>query len=87
MLPTTAISQRSLKALREETTVLALREGDVLSNRYRLEQKIGEGGMGAVFIAHDQELDRRVAVKLLAASFVNDPDVQERFERIRASLP
>ncbi len=81
MLPSTSVSQRSLKALREETTVHALREGDVLSGRYRLEEKIGEGGMGAVFTAHDQELDRRVAVKLLAASFVNDPDVQERFER------
>jgi serine/threonine protein kinase len=81
VLPSTSVSQRSLKALREETTVHALREGDVLSGRYRLEEKIGEGGMGAVFTAHDQELDRRVAVKLLAASFVNDPDVQERFER------
>jgi serine/threonine-protein kinase len=55
--------------------------GDVLSGRYRLEEKVGEGGMGAVFTAHDTELDRKVAVKLLAASLVNDPEVLERFER------
>ncbi len=58
-----------------------MRTHDVLLGRYRLEEKIGEGGMGTVFIAHDAELDRKVAVKLLAATLVNDPEVRERFER------
>ncbi len=80
-LPRTSVSNRNLKPLREETTVHALREGDVLLGRYRLEEKVGEGGMGAVFTAHDAELDRKVAVKVLAAGFVNSPDVLERFER------
>ncbi|MGV3619206.1 MAG: serine/threonine-protein kinase, partial [Archangium sp.] len=66
---------------REEKTVNAVRAGDVLSGRYRLEEKVGEGGMGAVFVAHDTELDRKVAVKLLAAGLVNDAEVMERFER------
>jgi eukaryotic-like serine/threonine-protein kinase len=53
----------------------------VLSARYRLEQKIGEGGMGSVYLATDLELDRKVAVKLLAKQLVGDREVVERFER------
>ncbi|MEW5738891.1 MAG: protein kinase [Myxococcota bacterium] len=78
-----AVSQRNLKPLsnREEKGVVPVRVGDVLLGRYRLEQKIGEGGMGTVYIAHDVELDRQVAVKLLAANLVTDDEVVERFER------
>ncbi len=81
--PSTSVSQRSLQPIgfREEKTILPVRIHDVLVGRYRLEDKSGEGGMGAVFIAHDSELDRKVAVKLLAASLVNDAEVLERFER------
>ena len=82
-MPPTSISGRGLKpvSFREEKTVLPMRTHDVLLGRYRLEEKIGEGGMGTVFIAHDNELDRKVAVKLLAAALVNDAEVLERFER------
>jgi serine/threonine-protein kinase len=81
--PNTAVSQRGLKpvTLREEKTINPIRTDDVLSGRYRLIEKIGEGGMGTVYTAHDQELDRQVAVKLLAANLVNEPDIVERFER------
>jgi serine/threonine-protein kinase len=78
--PSTSISQR-LRPFREEKTVLPVRVADVLAGRYRLEEKVGEGGMGTVFVAHDQELDRKVAVKLLAASLMHDAEVLERFER------
>jgi hypothetical protein len=82
-MPATSVSNRHLKPVtfREEKTVLPMRTHDVLLGRYRLEDKIGEGGMGTVFIAHDSELDRKVAVKLLAAALVNDAEVLERFER------
>lgn len=64
-----------------EQTVQGVRLGDLLSGRYRLEQKIGEGGMGSVYLAVDLELDRKVAVKLLAKNLVGEADVVERFER------
>ena len=79
----TAASQRNLKPLsnREEKVVTPVRVGDVLLGRYRLQEKIGEGGMGTVYVAHDDELERQVAVKVLASNLVTDDEVVERFER------
>jgi serine/threonine-protein kinase len=50
----------------------------VLSDRYRLERRIGRGGMGAVYAAEDTALGRRVAVKLLRED-LGDPSAAERF--------
>jgi len=48
---------------------------------YRLIEKIGEGGMGAVWKAVDTTLDREVAIKLLPDGLASDGDRLERFER------
>lgn len=56
-------------------------EGRVLNDRYRLEQKIGEGGMAIVFRAEDQLLGRKVAVKVLRPQFSSDIDFIRRFQR------
>ena len=46
---------------------------------YRIENRLGGGGMGEVFLATDTRLDRQVAFKILASGFAQDPDHMQRF--------
>jgi serine/threonine-protein kinase len=55
--------------------------GDVLAGRYELEELVGTGGMSSVYRAHDRELDRRVALKILHLRFADDDEYVERFLR------
>jgi DNA-binding beta-propeller fold protein YncE len=48
---------------------------------YRLEEQIGRGGMAVVFRAHDQRLDRQVALKILAPGLALDDAFRQRFIR------
>jgi Tol biopolymer transport system component len=48
---------------------------------YRITAKLGEGGMGEVWRATDTKLNRDVAIKILPASFAQDPERMARFER------
>ena len=50
-------------------------------SHYRIVDKLGQGGMGEVFLAHDTTLDRKVAVKMLPDAFARDPERLSRFER------
>ena len=48
-------------------------------SRYQIRSKIGEGGMGEVYLAQDTKLDRKVAVKILPPEFAGDQDRLRRF--------
>ncbi len=48
-------------------------------NRYKIISLLGEGGMGAVFKAHDLTLQRDIAIKVMHAHFAHQSDFQERF--------
>jgi serine/threonine protein kinase len=49
--------------------------------RYEIRSLIGAGGMGEVYLAHDDKLGRQVAIKMLPATFATDPERLSRFER------
>jgi serine/threonine protein kinase len=49
--------------------------------RYKIISKIGEGGMGEVFLAKDTTLDRKVALKILPPELTNDDERMRRFEQ------
>jgi eukaryotic-like serine/threonine-protein kinase len=55
--------------------------GELLKDRYRLEHTLGRGGMAAVWLGHDEVLDRPVAVKVLSDTIASDPGFVARFRR------
>jgi hypothetical protein len=52
-----------------------------VDNKYRIEQLLGRGGMGAVYRARDMRLDRLVALKVVRAELLGDPEARRRFRR------
>ncbi len=59
----------------------AVREGDVIHGKYRVERIIGEGGMGVVVAARHLTLDKQVALKLLSPKSGDSAEALERFTR------
>jgi serine/threonine protein kinase len=59
----------------------SLLTGRLLADRYRIEEVIGRGGMGAVYRAIDERLGRQVAVKVITLSGGADPEARERLRQ------
>jgi serine/threonine-protein kinase len=55
--------------------------GTLVKGRFRLENKLGSGGMSTVYRAFDQTLERWVAIKLMHREFSSEPEQLERFRR------
>lgn len=59
---------------------------EILNNRYKILSLLGEGGMGEVFLAADQQTGQNVAVKILARLLSTNPESLERFKREAETL-
>ena len=55
--------------------------GQVIGERYRIERKLGEGGMGEVYLARHVLMDRLCAIKIMSPALSQDPDAIARFNR------
>lgn len=57
------------------------KDNTILNGRYKIIRPVGYGGMAEVFLAHDELLDRNVAVKMLRDQFLSDKELLEQFQR------
>ena len=60
---------------------MSLQVGQHIAGRYRIEALLGSGGVGTVYSAIQEPLDRRVAIKTLRAELSQNPAVRRRFVR------
>jgi len=59
---------------------MALSQGTKLG-RYEIRSALGAGGMGEVYLARDEKINRDVAIKVLPAAYAEDPERLRRFEQ------
>ena len=77
--PSSAFAAQSGSSSALATARRAAGEPTARIGRYRIEREIGAGAFGTVYLAHDDERDRPVALKVAHPEVVQDPDLFERF--------
>ena len=81
--PVSAVIPRAAEDVAKDEESLAavgLKPGDVIDRSYRIERTLGVGGMGVVALAHDERLDRRVAIKLIKPELFAFPEMRTFFD-------
>jgi len=68
-------------AIVSQASLVPLTPGSSLGTRYEILRLLGQGGMGAVYLAHDRELDRKVALKVIRADMAANPEILKRFKQ------
>ena len=63
------------------TALVQLSPGTSIGSRYEIVRLLGQGGMGAVYQAHDKELERQVAIKVIRADMAANPEILRRFKQ------
>ena len=76
--PITSSTSGKKSASGARATEFTLPIGSILANRYRILEILGEGGMGCVYLAEDQQLETRVAIKVLRDVLSRDPGSVKR---------
>ncbi|KAF0190360.1 MAG: serine/threonine protein kinase bacterial [bacterium] len=65
----------------EQPKIQELAPGLVIAGKYEIIRLIGYGGVGEVYLAKDQQIERLAAIKLLSKQLSNDPEHKSRFAR------
>src|SRR5579863_4960440 len=74
-------SGSSVRAFEDAIGVVIFQPGTMLGGRYQILRVLGQGGMGAVYQARDQELDRIIALKVIRPELAGNPSILQRFKQ------
>ncbi len=75
------VGSNASRCAEDGTSLVRVNIPRVLGGRYTIHQRLGRGGMGTVYEAHDAALERRVAVKVIRDEMAGSPEMADRFRR------